>query len=61
MRAGAGACLQPGSALANARGPRKQDARQDIWDCDLVVTVTFYLTGGIIISFIILIVIFKCA
>lgn len=61
MKAGAGICLQPGSGLANAQGPRKHNARQDIWDCDWVVTVTFYLTGGIIISFIILIVIFKCA
>lgn len=38
-----------------------QNARQDIWNCDLVVTVTFYLAGEIIISFIILIVIFKPA
>lgn len=62
VKAGAGACLQPDPGLTKAQGRRKRHARQDVWHCNLVVTVTFYLTRQIvIISFMILIVILKCA
>lgn len=41
---------------------RLGNSKQSIWHCDLMVTVTFYVTGEIIIiSLISLIVIFKCA
>ena len=47
VKAGAGACLQPGSGLPNSQGWRKCYSRQDICHCNLEVTITFYLTREI--------------
>lgn len=61
VKAGVAACLQRGSGITNAWGPRKHHARQDSWHWVLVIIVTFHVTREIVIISLIHIVIFKCA